>query len=410
MAPTRPAAQGHSAELKAVAEAGACDAGGLDPALLSDFLPIVIDTVAAGRSLTTRDIVRFNNVGKAAAGTGVALRALLDLYLSAAWRLWDHLPEVVGADADPQGVVRAGRAVLRAADDVVAALTEGYQLARRELIRAEALGRREFVDDLLSGSRDVAGLIDRAAGFGLTLAGSHAVAVVRAGVPYADASPLTSRLERALLGTKADSDALITTKNGQLVVVFAAPDRAATTEVIDRLTAVLPGASGPRATTATQATAARRATGAKWQMGVGRPHPGAAGVRRSLDEALEALDLGGRLGRTIAVLDASDMLVYRVLVRDEEAIRDLVASVLTPLSDARGGAAPLIETLLVYYGAGSNTTATARAMHLSVRAVSYRLNRVRQLTGHHPDDPAHRFTLHAAVLGARLLGWSATPH
>ena len=400
----RPAGPGLTAELTAVAEAGARDAGGLDPALLGDFLPIVIDTVAAGRSLTTRDIVRFNNVGKAAAGTGVALRALLDLYLSAAWRLWDHLPEVVGADADPQGVVRAGRAVLRAADDVVAALTEGYQLARRELIRADALGRREFVDDLLSGSRDVAGLIDRAAGFGLTLAGSHAVAVVRARVPYADENPLNDRLERALLGTKADSDALITTKNGQLVVVFAAPDRAATTEVIGRLTAVLPGASGRRATAATRTTAA------KWQMGVGRPHPGAAGVRRSLDEALEALDLGGRLGRTIAVLDASDMLVYRVLVRDEEAIRDLVESVLTPLSDARGGAAPLIETLSIYYGAGSNTTATARAMHLSVRAVSYRLNRVRQLTGHHPDDPAHRFTLHAAVLGARLLGWPATLH
>lgn len=47
-------------------------------------------------------------------------------------------------------------------------------------------------------------------------------------------------------------------------------------------------------------------------------------------------------------------------------------------------------------------------MHLSVRAVSYRLDRVRQLTGHHPDDPGQRFTLHAAVLGARLLGWPAT--
>lgn len=401
MARPRPARPGLAAELTAVAEAGARDAGGLDPALLSDFLPKVIGAVAAGRLLTSRDISRFNNVGKSAAGNGVALRALLDLYLSAAWRLWDHLPEVVGAEEDPQGVVRAGRAVLRAADDVVAALTEGYQLARRELIKAEALGRREFVDDLLSGSRDVAGLIDRAAGFGLTLAGSHAVAVVRAEGRYADESPLNTKLERALLGTKADSDALITTKNGQLVVVFAAPDRAATAEVIGRLTAVLPNVSGPRG------AGSRKATAAKWQMGVGRPHPGAAGVRRSLDEALEALDLGSRLGRTIAVLDSADMLVYRVLLRDEEAIRDLVESVLTPLVGARGGAAPLIETLSVYFGAGSNTTATARAMHLSVRAVSYRLERVRQLTGHHPDDPAHRFTLYAAVLGATLLGWPA---
>lgn len=391
------AGQRQDAELAAVAEAGALDAGGLDPALLTDFLPIVIEAVAAGGTLTKKDIARFNSVGKSAASNGVALRALLNLYLSAAWRLWDHLPEVVAADGDAQGVVRAGRAVLRAADDVVAALTEGYQLARRELIRAEALGRREFVDDLLSGSRDVAGLIDRAAGFGLALAGSHAVAVVRAEEPFIDQSAFNSKLERSVAGTKADADALIATKNGQLVVVLAAPDRAAVTEVVDRLAAVLPHRSG------------RRSTAANWQMGVGRAHPGAAGVRRSLDEALEALDLGARLGRNVAVLDATDMLVYRVLVRDEEAIRDLVESVLTPLLGARGGAAPLIETLSVYFGVGSNTAATARSMHLSVRAVSYRLDRVRQLTGHHPDDPGHRFTLYAAVLGAKLLDWPASP-
>lgn len=374
----------------AVAAGGARDAGGLDPALLADFLPIVVDAVAAGKRLSKKNIGRFNEVGKSAAAQGVALRALLDLYLSAAWRLWDRLPEVVDAESDPAGVVRAGRAVLRAADDVVAALTEGFQLARRALIRAEIAARREFVDDLLSGRRDVAGLIERAAGFGLTLAGSHAVAVVRAGTPFADESALTGSLERALLGTKADSDALITTKNGQLVVVFAAPDRAAIGEVVDRLTAVLPARS-------------ERAT--DWQMGVGRPHPGAGGVRTSLDEALEALDLGARLGRNIAVLDATELLVHRVLIRDEQAMRDLVESVLTPLTDARGGAEPLIETLHAYFGSGGNTAATARTMHLSVRAVTYRLDRVRQLTGHHPDDPIQRFTLYAAVLGARLLGW-----
>jgi DNA-binding PucR family transcriptional regulator len=40
-----------------------------------------------------------------------------------------------------------------------------------------------------------------------------------------------------------------------------------------------------------------------------------------------------------------------------------------------------------------------------VRAVTYRLDRVRELTGFDPADPADRFSLHAAVLGARLIGW-----
>ena len=71
--------------------------------------------------------------------------------------------------------------MLRAADDAVAALTEGYQLARRDLVRARPAARREFVDDLLlGGTQALAGLVERAGSFGLNLAGPHAVVVVRA--------------------------------------------------------------------------------------------------------------------------------------------------------------------------------------------------------------------------------------
>jgi hypothetical protein len=52
-----------------------------------------------------------------------------------------------------------------------------------------------------------------------------------------------------------------------------------------------------------------------------------------------------------------------------------------------------------------NQTAAARQLHVSVRAVAYRLDRVHALTGYHAGEPTQRFTLHTAVLGARLLGW-----
>jgi DNA-binding PucR family transcriptional regulator len=103
------------------------------------------------------------------------------------------------------------------------------------------------------------------------------------------------------------------------------------------------------------------------------------------------------------------VLAYRVLVRDQTAIMDLVHTVLGPLKRARGGAQPLLDTLQVFYDCGAVATVTARRMHLSVRAVTYRLNRVQQLTGYDPADPQHRFVLHAAVLGARLLDWPARP-
>jgi DNA-binding PucR family transcriptional regulator len=76
-----------------------------------------------------------------------------------------------------------------------------------------------------------------------------------------------------------------------------------------------------------------------------------------------------------------------------------------PLTQARGGAAPYLETLTVLFDNQGNYTATAREPHLSVRAVTYRLDRIRSLTGYHPGEPTQRFTLHAAVLGARLLDW-----
>jgi DNA-binding PucR family transcriptional regulator len=94
-----------------------------------------------------------------------------------------------------------------------------------------------------------------------------------------------------------------------------------------------------------------------------------------------------------------------VLLRDQPAIADLVQSVLGQLVHARGGAEPLLATLDAYFASGSVTTETARRLHLSVRAVTYRLDRIKTLTGYDPTDPAQRFTVHAAVLGARLLGW-----
>lgn len=152
-------ARAHSdaSPLPAVAQAAADDAGGLDPALLGDFLDDLWRAVLDGRRLSSARIARYRAVGERAAGSGVALRALLDLYLSAAWRLWRHLPPVAAAADDPAGVVTAGEVVLRATDDAVAVLSEAYQLARRQLIRREESDRREFVDDLLAGTADLPG-------------------------------------------------------------------------------------------------------------------------------------------------------------------------------------------------------------------------------------------------------------
>jgi DNA-binding PucR family transcriptional regulator len=181
-------------------------------------------------------------------------------------------------------------------------------------------------------------------------------------------------------------------------VVFAAPDRSAIDGVIAGLRSGL-----PRSAPGVQLH--RTANVGAWRMATGQPQKGPAGVRLSFEQAQEALELSARLGGSEQVVDAADLLLYRVLVRDETAMRELMDAVLTPLIAARGGAEPLLDTLEAYFAAGGNASLSARSLHLSVRALTYRLDKIAALTGRDPADPAQRFELQTAVAGARLLGW-----
>ena len=383
--------------IAAVAAGAASDAGGLPVSLLGDFLEVLGGAVTNGRPLTSKQLQSYRKHADEAARQGVALRALLDLYLSSAWRLWRHLP-VVADPTDGAAVATAGEVMLHAVDDVAAELAEGFQLARRALVRAQESARREFIDDLLTGAADVASVVERADGFGMDLSGPHAVAVISADQPFGHAVPIITELERAILGSKGDALALVAAKGGNLVVVFPAPDAEAIDHVLAQLTKTVNARSGGRKQTPTR----------KWQIGAGQASAGADGVVTSYAEALNALELAGRLGLTTPVIRSRDLLVYRVLLRDQAALTSLIDGTLTPLLHARGGPVPLMDTLLAYFDCGGNSAQTARALHLSVRTVTYRLNRVHELTGHDPASPEGRLSLHLAVLGARLLDWPAS--
>jgi DNA-binding PucR family transcriptional regulator len=368
-----------------VAGAAAADAGGLDPSLLGDFLDRLADPT---RTWDRHQHAAFAVLGARAAEQGVALRAVVDLYLSAAWRAWPRLPVVTGDDA--AAIREAGRVVLRASDDVVAAVAEGFTAARRAVVRGEASARREFVDDLLSGTADPSGMLARAESYGLQLAGAHAVVVIDADAPFREATPMLSDVAAALTVVLGDLDVLITTRDGRLVIVLPT----LSPEVIDRAVDAMRAA----------VTGDQR-YGHRARLALGRGYAGPSGVARSFAEAREAHAIADRVGLTDAVVRAENLLIYQVLLRDRAALTDLIETVLTPLRAARGGAGPLLDTLHAYLGCGGNTTRAAAVLHLSVRAVTYRLDRVAELTGWNPHDPEQRYVLHTAVLGARSLGW-----
>lgn len=384
-------APGGAIDLAAVAAGAADDAGGLDAGLLGDFLPTVVAAAATGRRLRPTELARYGERGASAAQAGVALRALVDLYLSASWRLWQELPVV--RDGSAAQVRAAGLVVLRAADDGVAALAEGFQLARGDLSRRQESARREVFDALLAGGPEAVAVLGAAADLGLDLAAPHAVLVGAGAFDGDGAAALLGRLERALQGRYGDAGVLLALKAGALVCIFAAPNDTAVTQVRDRVVDVLGATAGLAA----------------WRGAVGRPLAGPDGVRASYEQARDALDLAVRLGLPGPVVDVGRLAVYRVLLRDREALDELITARLGPLASARGGAGPLLETLDVFYATGGVATETARRLHLSVRAVTYRLARVTALLGVDATDPAERFALQAAVLGARALGWPESP-
>jgi len=136
-------------------------------------LDLLIGVAVSDRRLDRDDLGDARALGQEAAEGGVALAPLLDLYLSAKWRLWEGV--AAGANTVPgEDVATAGAASFKVADEVVAALAQGYEAAQRLAIRREEALRREFVDDLLAGLVAEDALAERAARFGFNLAMAHA--------------------------------------------------------------------------------------------------------------------------------------------------------------------------------------------------------------------------------------------
>jgi sugar diacid utilization regulator len=327
--------------------------------LLGGYLSVLRASAATGRLPDRSEMDAMRDCGGRAAALGVSFRALVDACLRAAER-----------------VPGASFAAVRRS---LAAYADGYEHAQLLAVRQEEDARRTFVDDLLQGRADAR----RAEHFGLRLAEAYVVAV-------ATPAPagLAKRIELELFARFGSHNILVADSDGMIVCAAPASLQAAVGEFTHHVRTAQPDG---------------------WRAGIGRPHHGPGGIVTSYREAVNAIELGDRLGLRAHVLKAADLLVFPVLLRDRVAIVDLVGTVLGPLTEARGGPLPLLETLEAVFAFQGNQTAAARRLGISTRAITYRLERIRRLTGFSPSDPTQRFTLETAVLGARLLDWPDQP-
>ena len=345
------------------------DQGALDE-YLAGYARILGEASLTGRRMTRDELDSRRALGERAAEASYGLRELVGAHLAATRTHWPRN----SAPAD---------SVLAVVEQAVDAFAEGYERAQRLAVRQEIAARREFIDDLLYGRSDLGLLAERAERFGLRLSHEHAVAVAQGEYAYDEGDAAPREVESALIGRFGDRSILLTTKDGRLICIAPGDQN-------DVLTFF-----------AKQAYAATNGG----RVAIGRPQPGPGGVVHSYEEALNTLDLAERLELEDPVLRSADLLVYPVLTRDRQAMADLVLNALGPLQGARGGAQPLIDTLTAFFDSGCVAAEAARRLALSVRALTYRLERIHKLTGANPADPVHRYTLQTAVIGARLLDW-----
>ncbi len=393
-------------DLAAITRAASREAGGVPPDLLGDYLPAVLDAASTGRRLTSAELAGHGRSGEQAAESGVALRGLVDLYLSATWRLWRELATAaarVGAARAAGGRPRCERPGWPCCAPRTTPWPPPRRASSGRTCRSPAARRP-------SGSSSSMTCWAVAAAWPTW---SPAVPGSGCGwpggtrscwptVPPARATPVRRAwlVERLIASAVAPAPSLTMIRSGRLVAVIGVGGGSEADQAAEALA---------RRAVRGRASQGRDPASRRWRVAIGRPYTGPAGVMRSYEEATDALDVAERLALADPVVHAGDLLMYRVILRDRAALADLVTSLLLPLNDARDGAGPLLETLEAYFASGQVAAQAARRLHLSVRAVTYRLARVKALTGKDPADPEEALGLQLAVIGARLLGWPDTP-
>lgn len=384
----------------------------LPATLLGRYPEALVQLGITGSRLGPEDLTGYRALGRAAAESGAALPSLVDLYLGVTWRVWDELPDAPGSlgvsgQHDGRAALRsAALAVMRAADDAVAALCAGYQEARQAAARAEESLRREFVDDLLTGGSVAGQLLTRATALGLQLEAPHAVLVVRGAAAFREGRGIARAVEARMREFMAPGSGalgggfLVTTRLGLLVTVVPVPDLGDGSDGRDRVDAAVAAVRVQLGTPTPERP---------WRMAVSRVRSGPGGVRAGFEEGRRLIELADRLDEVSPVVRVGDLLAYEVLLQDVEGMRELVRATLGPLRGARNGGQHLLDALQAWFASATTAVVAARRLHLSVRAFTYRLARVKELTGLDPADPHARFTLQTAVLAQRVLGWPDEP-
>jgi hypothetical protein len=316
------------------------------------------------------------------------------------------------ADSRP-GSTRAG--ALHAIALATGALTL-HLLHRRHLAQTELRLRHDLVEAVLlePDHDDVAAELERRIGRASALehdlTGSHRVLALRPRHGrWPDGHAVGDLVEQA--ARSLDMPYLGTLRGQTAILVCGTPSA----WLDDRGHATAPWSCRPERTDT--ATSGARAAAA-WQtlhdsftevlddapvLGVGGYVDDAAHLPRSYREAMQALTVRLRQTDPRGLTTFEDLGLYRLLATPEGRhaagayVEDWLGALLAYDADRH---ADLIRTLTAYLDHGGNYDDTAAALHIHRSTLRYRLQRIRELSGHDLTHPDTRLNLHVALRAA----------
>ncbi|MFF8959530.1 helix-turn-helix domain-containing protein [Streptomyces sp. NPDC014894] len=300
----------------------------------------------------------------------------------------ERLTVPVAMAGDPLGLLALEDPERRAGDPELAALEQtALVLApllahERRLAELEPRLRHDLVESLISGTA-ADDVFVRAAGLGHDLHRPHRVAVLR-WTGAIGAAAVGDAVERA--AARLRLDVLAGSRDTSTVVLLAGRDTTAAGGLYEAVSELLGTAAGA--------------------VGVGGPCEGFADLPHSYEEAVRALAVRRGSHEPHGSTGFEELGLVRMMgAGDDEREADrFVREWLGPLLeyDARHRT-DFTATLSSYLESGGSYDATAEALHIHRSTVRYRLQRIREVTGHDLGHVDTRLNLHVASRIHRVL-------
>jgi sugar diacid utilization regulator len=268
-----------------------------------------------------------------------------------------------------------------AGEHEVMALEHGATILAMELARVRSLAeselriRRDLVDELLTGTDEESALA-RATALGYDLQRPHRVVVVEGH------------------GRSKDNDALFQ------AVRHAAREEPAGTLLVARGAQVILLADHEADWESLRQSVIRDLGGGTARITVGEQCSDVVDFPRSYRQARLAMHLLQTAEWDDRAVRFDDLGVYRLLIGNEslDEVERFVERWIGPLlAYDTQRSADLVRTLTHYLDRGGNYEATAAALIVHRNTLKYRLQRIRQITGHDLSDPETCFNLQLAT-------------